>query len=155
LLADAGQTHIAAEDGHGFKERGRVFAAADGDADGLKGLPGLQTKLRGCCSKSLVERIVIEVDGGEEFKSVLEDAAAESGVALLRDELGGVVGRELIDEEEIGGGDGVAQELDAFADERGDGFDLLGRGMKARLLEKRRNATAQLFDRQGADVLGV
>jgi hypothetical protein len=95
------------------------------------------------------------LSGGEELLRVLEDAAGESGVALLRDQLGGVVGRELIDEEEIGGGDGIAQELDAFADERGDGFDLLGRGMKAGLLEKRRKATAQLFDRQGADVLGV
>jgi hypothetical protein len=40
-LADAGEAEIAAEDGHGFKERRGVLASADGDADGLKGLPGL------------------------------------------------------------------------------------------------------------------
>ena len=41
-LANAGQAEVAAEDGHGFKKRGGVFASADGDADGLEGLPGLQ-----------------------------------------------------------------------------------------------------------------
>jgi hypothetical protein len=40
-LADAGQAEVAAEDDHGFKERRRVFASADGDPDGLEGLPGL------------------------------------------------------------------------------------------------------------------
>jgi hypothetical protein len=70
-LADAGKTDIAAEDGHGFKERWRVFAAANGDADGLEGLPGLQTQMRGCSSKRLVERIMIEVDGGQNFQGVL------------------------------------------------------------------------------------
>jgi hypothetical protein len=44
-LADAGETDVAAEDGQGFKERGRVSASADGDSDGLEGLPGLQTKV--------------------------------------------------------------------------------------------------------------
>jgi len=40
-LADAGEAEFAAEDGHGLKERGRVFASADGDADGLECLAGL------------------------------------------------------------------------------------------------------------------
>jgi hypothetical protein len=40
-LADAGEAEIAAEDGHGFKERRGVFSSADGDPYGLKGLPGL------------------------------------------------------------------------------------------------------------------
>jgi hypothetical protein len=40
-LADAGEADFAAEDGHGFKERRRVLASADGDADGLKHRPGL------------------------------------------------------------------------------------------------------------------
>ena len=38
---DAGEADIAAKDDHGFKERRRVFASADGDADGLKHRTGL------------------------------------------------------------------------------------------------------------------
>jgi hypothetical protein len=40
-LAEAGEAEVAAEDRHGFKERRGIFASADGDADGLEGLPGL------------------------------------------------------------------------------------------------------------------
>ncbi len=35
-LADAGEADLAAEDNHGFKERRRVLASADGDPDGLE-----------------------------------------------------------------------------------------------------------------------
>jgi hypothetical protein len=38
----------------------------------------------------------------------------------LRNQLGGIVGRELVEKEKIGGVDGVAQQLDALADERRD-----------------------------------
>jgi hypothetical protein len=34
----------------------------------------------------------------------------------LRDEFGGVVGRELVDEEKVGGGEDFAQELDTLTD---------------------------------------
>ncbi len=154
-LTDAGEAEFVAEDGHGFKERRRVFTSADGDADGLEGLPGLQTQARGCGSKSLVERIVVERGCGEDFQRVLEDSAGEGGVALLRDQLGGVVRRELGEEEEVGGGDGIAQELDALANERGDGEELFGRGMEAGLFEEWLDLGAELGDGQGADVLGV
>jgi hypothetical protein len=40
-LAYAFEAEVAAEDDHGFKERRGVLASADGDADGLEGLPGL------------------------------------------------------------------------------------------------------------------
>jgi hypothetical protein len=40
-LTDAVETGLATEDGHGFKERRRVFPSADGDPYGLEGLPGL------------------------------------------------------------------------------------------------------------------
>jgi hypothetical protein len=80
-LVDAGEAEFAAEDGHGFKERRRVFASADGDPDGLEGLPGLQTQVQGCGSKSLVQRIVIERGCGENLLGVLEDADCEGGIA--------------------------------------------------------------------------
>jgi len=41
-LEDAGEAEVATEDGHGFKEGRGIFTAADGDADGLKGGPGLE-----------------------------------------------------------------------------------------------------------------
>ncbi len=40
-LAYAGEADVAAKHDHGFKERGRVLASADGDADGLKHRTGL------------------------------------------------------------------------------------------------------------------
>ena len=52
---------------------------------------------------------------------MLKDTDCEGGVAFLGDQFGGVVGEEFGEEEEIGGGDGVAQKLDALADERGYG----------------------------------
>ena len=95
-LADAFEAHLAAEHGHGFKERRRVFASADGDADGLKHWPGFETKLSGGRAQRLVERIVIESGCGENLLRGLEDAEGESGIAALRrDQLGRVVGREL------------------------------------------------------------
>jgi hypothetical protein len=68
---------------------------------------------------------VVEVDPGKDFECSLEDFAGEGGVGTLGwDELGWVVGRELSEEEEVGGGGGFSQELDALADERGYGFYL-------------------------------
>ncbi len=107
-------------------------------------------------AESLVERVVIEGDAGEDFQRVLEDAAGHGGIATLRrDQLGWVVGGELIEEEEVGGGDGFAEELDALADERGDGEEFFGRWIKACLVEEGLELTAELVDGQGADVLGV
>ncbi len=86
---------------------------------------------------------------------MLEDAASERGIAFLRDQLGRVVRRELGHEEEIGGGDGIAQELDALADERRDGEQLFRGVDQAGLLEEGLELAAELVDGQGADVLGV
>ena len=139
-LADSFEANFAAEDGHGFKQRRRVFASADGDADGLKHGAGLQTQMRSGGSQCLVERIMIEGDCGEDFLGVLKNAQGESGIAFLRDQVGWVVGREFFDEEEVGGGDGIAQQLDALANERGDGEKFFRRGFKAGLREKRAEA---------------
>ena len=103
-LADASETDVAAENGHGFKEWRRILASADGDTDGLKHRPGLQTQLRSGGTKRLVQRIVVESSCCENLLRVLEDAESHSGIAALgRNQLGWVVGRELFQKEEIGG----------------------------------------------------
>ena len=152
-MADAFEADVAAQDGHGFKERRRVFASADGDADGLEHGTGLEAERRGGCAQSLLQRIVVEGGCRRDLLGVLKDPAGQGGIALLRDQLGGVVGRELVDEEEVGGGDGFAEQLDALADERRDGAELFGRGMEAGLLEEGLKLAAELVDGQGADVL--
>ena len=79
----------------------------------------------------MVQRVVIERSCGQNLESGLKNAAGECGIACLfltdlRDQLGGIVGWELVNEKEIGGGDGIFQQLDAFADERRDGQQLFG-----------------------------
>ena len=76
------------------------------------------------------------------------------GIALLRNQLGWVVGREL-EEEEVCGGDGIAQQLDALANERGDGKELFGRSSKPACFEEGLECSGELLDGQGADMLGV
>ncbi len=73
----------------------------------------------------------------------------------MRDQVGRVVGGELGEKEEVGGGNGIAQQLDALANERRDGEQLFRRGLKAGLLEEGLEAGAELLDGQGADMLGV
>jgi hypothetical protein len=138
-LADACEAELAAEDGHGFKERRRVFTSADGDADGLEGLPGLQSKVRGCGTKRLVEGVVVEGGCGENFLCVLEDAEGHRCIAALgRDQLDWIVGGELGEKEKVGGSGSFAEELNALADKRGDSEELFGQGMEAGLLEEGR-----------------
>ena len=43
-LADAFQAHVAAQNGHGFKQRRRILAAADGDPDGLEHGTGFEAE---------------------------------------------------------------------------------------------------------------
>jgi len=75
----------------------------------------------------------------------------------LGDEFGGIVGRELVigQEEKIGGGENVAQEFDAFADERGDGVHFIGGDGKSGGVDDGEQAGAEMVDGEGADVFGV
>ena len=129
-LADASEAELATEDGHGFKERRRVFSSADCDPDGLEHGTSLESERSGGSAKGLVQRIVIEKGRRKDFKRVLKNAASESGIALLGDQVGRVVGSELGQEEEIGRRNSVAQELDALANERGDGEEFFRRCVK-------------------------
>ncbi len=95
-LADSFQADFAAEDDHGLKQRRRVFASADGDADGLKHRPGLQAQMSGGGAQRLVERIVIEGGCGQDLLRRAKNAQRESGIAFLRDQLGWIVGREFL-----------------------------------------------------------
>ena len=91
---------------------------------------------------------------------MLKDAKGHRCISSLGwDELGRVVGGQLGEKEKVRGRYGLAEKLDALADERGHGGDLYGRRMNAGLLEegleKGLKAAAQLVDGQGANMLGV
>ncbi len=103
-LADAFEANLAAEHNHGFKKRRRVLAPANGDPDGLKHRTGLESERSGGLAQRLIERIVIERRCGQDLLGMLQDFARKSGIASLgRDQLGGVVGSELVEKEEVGG----------------------------------------------------
>src|ERR1035438_6130665 len=97
--------------------------------------------------------ILVEGGCGEDLLGVLEDAQGHGRIATLRrDQLGGVVGGELGEEEEIGGGDGIAEQLDALANERSDGEDFFWFRIEACAREEGLEAGTELLDGQGADV---
>ncbi len=155
-LADAREADFAAEDDQGFKERRRVFAPADGHPDRLEHRTGFEAECLGGFAQSMVQRIVIEGRCGENFLGMLKDAEGHGRIATLGgDQLGRVVGGEVLQKEEVGGPDGIAQQLDALANERSDGEQFLGRGAEAGLLEEGLEAGAELLDGQGADVFGI
>jgi len=86
---------------------------------------------------------------------VPKDFAGQRGIAFLRDQLRRIVRRELIDEEEISGGDSIFQQLNPLANKRGDGQKLLRQGRETSLLEKWLEEQSEPFNGQRADVLGV
>src|SRR3984957_18429853 len=119
-LADACETYLAAEHNHGFKQRRCILAPTDCNPDGLEHRPGLEAERGGGFAKRLFKRIVIERGCRQRLLRSLEHTQGQRGVPFLRDQLGWVIGRKLIDEKEIGGGDGFAQQPDALVYERRD-----------------------------------
>ena len=82
-----------------------------------------------------------------------QDGLGHGGVALLGDQLGAVVGRKLVREEEVGHGLHVAQELHALLNERRDLAELVaGREPAA---DEGQQLARQFVRRQGTDVLGI
>ncbi len=106
--------------------------------------PALMPSEAAACAQCLVQRIVIESGCGEDLFCLLQDAVRQGCIALLRNQVGRVIRRQLGKKEKIGGGDSIAQELDALADQRGDSEHLFWRWMKAGLLEEGLQAATQL-----------
>jgi len=150
------QAPLAANHDQAFKERRRILASADGDADRLKHRPGLQAQISGCRAQCMIQRVVIEAGCGKNFLSVLEDAARHRRIAALgRNQLGWIVGRQFLYKEEIGGGRSFAEQFDALPDKRSDGSDLFRRSIKAGLDQEGRKLAAEFINAEGANVLGV
>ena len=49
-----------------------------------------------------------ELGGCQGFEGFFEHAQRQRGIAFLRNQFGGVIGREFVDEEEIGDGEHIA-----------------------------------------------
>ena len=94
-----------------------------------------------------------EFGGGEDFARFAEDGFGHGGVALFGDELGAVVGRQLVGEEEVGDGLHVAQELHALLNEGRDLASEIGREAGRR--DEGQQFARQFVRGQGTDVLGV
>jgi len=81
---------------------------------------------------------------------MLKDFQRQGGIAFLWDQLGWIVRRQPIDKEKIGGGNGLFQQLDPLADERGDGQKLFRRCCQSSLLKKWLKELGKLIDGQRA-----
>src|ERR1051325_11179599 len=66
-LRDPFQAGFFPQHFHGFEQRRSIFPAADGDADRLEHLTGLQSQLLRGGTQGLVERIVLELDSRQHF----------------------------------------------------------------------------------------
>src|SRR5580693_9271440 len=91
----------------------------------------------------------------QDFSSAGQNLERHRRVTLLGDEFGWVVVRKLIHQEKIGGGENVAQKLDALADERRDSEHLLRRNWKSSGVDNREQPRAEFADGKPADVLSV
>ena len=85
----------------------------------------------------------------------LQRFQGHGGIALLGDQFRRIVGRELIDKEKVGGGKHVAQQLDAFPNQRRDLLHSAAINVEPCIAHNRQQSLAQLLYRHRADVLGV
>jgi xanthine dehydrogenase YagR molybdenum-binding subunit len=67
-----------------------------------------------------LQGFALELDGGKNLAGPLEHGYGQGGIPLRRDELGGVVGRQLVEEEEVGHLSHIAQRRNALLNQRGD-----------------------------------
>ena len=74
--------------------------------------PAFRPSVAAACAQRLVQRIVVERGCGQ---NLLRSAARIAAGRIAGDrlfcgnQLGRIVGRKLVDEEKVGGGDGIAQ----------------------------------------------
>ena len=104
-LIDSLQRCFLPENLQRLKQRGCILASANSDTNRLKHLPCFYAHRLGGGAESLVQRIVFEFRLRQNFPSAGQDFERHGGIALLRDEFGGVVGRKLviINEKKVGG----------------------------------------------------
>ena len=86
---------VAAEHLERRKQRRRVLAAADGYADGLEHLAGLDSQRAGGGAQRLFQRIVRELGGSQHLAAALQAPQRHGRIAFLRDQLGAVIRRQL------------------------------------------------------------
>src|ERR1039458_2690139 len=120
-LIDSRQRTLPSQDLERLKQRWGVLAPADGHSDRLKHLSRFKADFLRDRTEGLIQRVVAEFRLRENFSSAGKNSERHGGVTLLRDQLGRVVGRELIHKEEVGGSKNVAQKFDALTDQRSDG----------------------------------
>ena len=114
---DPPQRRLLPEHFQGFKQWRSILAAAYGYADGLKHLSGFESEFLGSGAQRLIQGIVSELHVGENGMCLLQGLLCHGGIPFLRNQFGRIVRRQLIDKEEIRGGQDVAQQLDSFADQ--------------------------------------
>ena len=81
---------------------------------------GFESERCGGLAQRLVQRIVVEIVRGEHLLGVLQDRGPAPHRPFAESAPRDRTAASSIDKEEIGGGDGVAQQLDALANERRD-----------------------------------
>ena len=119
-LLDPRQRRLPTQHFQRLKQRRRILPAANRDANGLKHLSRLDSQFLRGSAESLIQRIVLEFNIRQHFARSRENLQRHGQVSLLRDQLGRIVGRQLVDKEEIGRSEHVAQQLDALPDQRRD-----------------------------------
>ena len=141
-LADAGERGFSSQHLQRFKQRRGILSSADGYANRLKHLAGFHSQLLGGGAQSLIQWIMLELNLRQHFACACKNFLRHGCVSLLRDQFGRIIGWQLVDEEEVSGGEHVAQQLDALADERRDAQHLFGRDVEACVVHDRKQAGA-------------
>src|ERR1019366_6191443 len=156
-LFDSCQRRFLSENLERLEQRRGILSPADGYSDRLEHLSGFYAHRLGVGAEGLVQGIVFEFRLRQDFPSAGQNFERHGGVALLRDEFGGVVGWKLviINEKKVGGGKNVAQKFDALADARGDGLHFLRRNWESGAVDDGKQAGGEVVDRKPADVFSI
>ncbi len=90
------QANFAAQHFHGLKQRRRILASADGDADGLKHRPGLQSQTLGGRAQCSFERGVIEGAEASTSRASIENLSWPVAASpFWRNQLMAIIRRKL------------------------------------------------------------
>src|SRR5580658_4917910 len=146
-LVDARETDFASQDFESRKERRGVLAAAYGHANGLKHLAGLDAQFARRGPQSAIQGVMRELRPGERLTAALQCRQRHGRIALLRNEFGGVVGRQLIGKKEIGHRQYIAQQLYALLYQWSNLQHLVAVHLETGRVYKGQQALGRIFDR--------